>query len=1084
MINFLFGDEGHGKSTYIIEKIKEDAKLGIHSFLIVPEQQTVISERELASLLPPSAQLYCEAINFTRLANKLFRELGGLKYNYITKSGKNLAMYQAICECRDILKEYKIQKGHEKSCVKLFLGAIGELKSYSVSYEKLENATQGIENEQFRNRLEDILLIWASYEKIVNSKYSDSSDDILMLEKRLREYNYFKGKNVYIDSFYSFTGSQLEVISHIIKQADNVTIALDCPASAKYGAMQYAKITDARDRLFSICKRLNKSYEVISFDKDYKHKNESIKKICESVWDFTAATIDSYDRIELARASDEFEECEYAAAKIKALILDGAKYSDIAVIMRNSATYKGIIDYSLDKYDIPYFYSTLTDIMSMPVIKMIFSALCSASLFRYEDIISYIKCGYTDISENELNDFESYMYRWNIYGKKFKNEDYWASNPDGYVEVPTITQLETLSHVNDVRERVYNKLSILENCFVKNCTVADASNAVFEFLNAHKVREQLQAEIDKCVSRQEAYELSQVWNILISSLDTLVNICGDAYVSIDDYIALLKYALGDNNIGAIPSGEDNVVIGDAPTIRAKSIKHVFILGVNEGVFPVEASDDGFFNDTDKITLETMGIDLSSKSDMRADDELLAFRNALSLASDTVCVSCLKTNIKGADMQPSIAFSRLVSLLGKDSVKDTGSLLPIDRIYTKENALEYLGSYDNDIKAAIKEYFDLKNQTQGGFDNEKLAILNDTAKEIFGNHISISKSSIETFASCKLKYYCNYVLRLKPSKRIYFEANNIGTLNHLIIEQFFNMQKNEEFNASTLTDKDIEEIIEKIIDDYTLLICGSRQVSSKLKHLFNKLKKNLVIYLRELIFELGQSEFKPEYMELSLTGDGKSSPKSLKFKIGEGATASLSGTADRVDIYRKDGVTYVKIIDYKSGEEKISREFISKGFGLQLFIYLFTLCKISDGEFKNELLGDTTEIKPAGIMYFPMNISKKNINYDVDLDSSEVDTIERNTISERITRSGFFLDNIDVLEAQDKEQSGKYVPLKDEHKDWFLSGADFEDIYNELEATIGRIGSEILSGDASAEPVKVKTHPCEYCDYYSVCRRRK
>ncbi|MBO5439645.1 MAG: hypothetical protein J6A53_03215, partial [Clostridia bacterium] len=133
MINFLFGDEGHGKSTYIIEKIKEDAKLGIHSFLIVPEQQTVISEKELASLLPPSAQLYCEAINFTRLANKLFRELGGLKYNYITKSGKNLAMYQAICECRDILKEYKIQKGHEKSCVKLFLGAIGELKAYSVS---------------------------------------------------------------------------------------------------------------------------------------------------------------------------------------------------------------------------------------------------------------------------------------------------------------------------------------------------------------------------------------------------------------------------------------------------------------------------------------------------------------------------------------------------------------------------------------------------------------------------------------------------------------------------------------------------------------------------------------------------------------------------------------------------------------------------------------------------------------------------------------------------------------------------------------------------------------------------------------
>lgn len=1084
MINFLFGDEGHGKSTYIIEKIKEDTKNGVRSFLIVPEQQTVISERELATLLPPSAQLYCEAINFTRLANKVFREVGGLKYNYISKSGKSLAMYQAICECRDILTEYKIQKGHEKSCVKLFLGAIGELKAYSISPEQLKNATQSVENEHFKNRLEDILLIWASYDKIVSSKYSDNLDDILVLAKKLDMYSFFKDTNVYIDGFYSFTGSQLEVISRIFTQAKNITVALDCPAKCKSGAMQYAKITYARDKLFSLCKKLTKSYNELSFDVDYKHENKNIKALCENIWSFTASPLDSCDGIELVRASDEFEECEYVASKIKRLILDGAKYSDIAIIMRNSTTYKGIIDYSLDKYDIPYFYTTATDIMSMPVIKMVFAALNSASLFRYEDIISYIKCGYTDISEEELNDLEGYMFRWNIYGKKFKNEEYWASNPDGYVEAPTITQLETLGRINDVRERVYAKLSIIENCFAKNCTVADASNAVFEFLNAHSIKEQLENEISLCSSRQDAYEISQVWNLLISSLDTLVNICGDAHTSIDDYITLLKYALGESNIGTIPSGEDNVVIGDAPTIRAKSIRHVFILGVNEGIFPAELKDDGFFTDTDKITLETVGIDLSSYNDVRADDELLAFRNALSLASSSVCVSYLKSNIKGADMQPSIAFSRLISLLGEDNVKDTSSLLPIDRIYTEKNATEYIGSYDNDISVAIKEYFGFENQTQGGFKNDTLSISEETAKEIFGNHISISKSSIETFASCKMKYYCNYVLRLKPSKRIYFEANNIGTLNHLIIEKFFDMQKNESFDASRLSDDDIEEIIEKIINDYALAVCGSSQVSSKLKHLFNKLKKNLIIYIKEIIDELGQSKFVPEYMELSLTGNGKDAPRSLKFKIGENATASLVGTADRVDIYRKDGVTYVKIIDYKSGEEKIAREFISQGFGLQLFIYLFTICKMKDSEFKNQLMGDTTEIKPAGIMYFPMNISKKNINCDIDLESSEVDIIERNTISERIARSGFFLDNVDILEAQDKELSGKYVPSRNAHKDWFLSNQDFEDIYSELEAAIDKIGSEILSGDASAIPVKVKRHPCEYCDYYSVCRRGK
>ena len=1081
MINFLFGDEGCGKSTYIIEQIKNDTQNGIHSFLIVPEQQTVISEKEIATLLPPSAQLYCEAINFTRLANKIFREYGGLKYNYISKSGKSLAMYQAICECRELLKEYKILKGHEKSCVKLFLSAISELKAYGVDLKELEVASSNVDDIRLKNRLDDILLIWTSFEKLISDKYSDSADDISLLEKKLSEHNYFKGKNVYIDSFYSFTGAQLNVISQIIRQADNVTIAFDCPLNCESGAMQYAKITDARDRLFSICRSAKQKYNSIGFDTDYKHKNESIKLLGQRLWDFSAPPIENPTGITLIKSGDEFEECEYVASKIKELIFDGCKYSDIGIILRKSSTYKGIIDYSLDKYKIPYFYSTTTDIMSMPVIKMIFSALNAISMYRYEDIISYIKCGYTDISENDLNDFESYMFRWNIYGKKFKNEDYWASNPDGYVQAPTIIQMETLARVNAVREGVCKRLSILEDCFEKKCTVANASDAVFRFLNEHNIKKQLQKEIEAS-SRQDAYEISQVWNLLISALDTLVNICGDAYTSVDDYITLLKYALGENGIGAIPSGEDNVVIGDAPTIRAKSLKHVFVLGVNEGVFPADTTDDGFFTDIDKIALETVGIDLSSKSDIRADDELLAFRKSISLPSESLYISSLKSNIKGADMQPSIAFSRAIELLGKDAIIDTSSIPSINKIYTEENALEQVGSFDNNVRIAIKEYFNIKNDTLGGFKNDGLSIEKDTAKEIFGSHISISKSSMETFASCRLKYYCNYILKLRESSRITFAANDIGTLNHLIIEEFFNLQKNECFDASSLTDVDIEKIIDNIINEYTTVVCGSKNASSKLRYMFNKLKKSLVIYLKELVLELGQSKFSPEYMELPLTGDGKSAPRSLKFKIGENATASLSGTADRVDVYRKDGVTYVKIIDYKSGEEKISREFISKGFGLQLFIYLFTLCQMEDCDFKEKLLDGTAEIKPAGIMYFPMNISKKDINYDVDLESSEVDLIEKSTISERIARSGFFLDNVDIIQAQDKDLSGKFVPSKEKHSDWFLSNQEFNDIYEELKETINNIGNEILSGDASATPVKVKRHPCDYCSYASICRR--
>ena len=51
MIKLLFGDVGTGKSTYIVDLIKADYHKGERSLLIVPEQETVLRERQIASLL-------------------------------------------------------------------------------------------------------------------------------------------------------------------------------------------------------------------------------------------------------------------------------------------------------------------------------------------------------------------------------------------------------------------------------------------------------------------------------------------------------------------------------------------------------------------------------------------------------------------------------------------------------------------------------------------------------------------------------------------------------------------------------------------------------------------------------------------------------------------------------------------------------------------------------------------------------------------------------------------------------------------------------------------------------------------------
>lgn len=226
------------------------------------------------------------------------------------------------------------------------------------------------------------------------------------------------------------------------------------------------------------------------------------------------------------------------------------------------------------------------------------------------------------------------------------------------------------------------------------------------------------------------------------------------------------------------------------------------------------------------------------------------------------------------------------------------------------------------------------------------------------------------------------------------------------------------------------------------------------------------------------------MELSLSGDGICAPKSLKFDIDSNVSVSLNGTADRVDVFRDNDTAYVKVIDYKSGTEKISLDLIDKGYGAQLFIYLFTLCKMKDCDFKEKFMGNAKEIKPAGIMYFPMNISKNSVKFDVDLESTSLDEFESNFTIDRIERSGCFLDDSKVIKAQDMSGGGKFIPSKDEHSDWYLRLQDFEDIYTRLENAIKKIGSEILSGDASAAPDDSMKDPCEYCEHYLICRKEK
>ena len=102
---------------------------------------------------------------------------------------------------------------------------------------------------------------------------------------------------------------------------------------------------------------------------------------------------------------------------------------------------------------------------------------------------------------------------------------------------------------------------------------------------------------------------------------------------------------------------------------------------------------------------------------------------------------------------------------------------------------------------------------------------------------------------------------------------------------------------------------------------------------------------------------PDAFELPIDG---SSLKPLHISLSDGTHISVGGKIDRVDIYVKDGVKYIRVVDYKTGSKEFVLSDVLSGLNMQMLIYLDIICD-------KELSG--SDYSPAGVIYSPASLKK-------------------------------------------------------------------------------------------------------------------
>lgn len=1086
-MRFLFGGDTKKKNERLLSLVREVLDEGHEAILLVPEQETVTVERRMVEALPPQAQLSFEVSNFSRLANRIFRTVGGLSYRYATEGATALVMWRTLSLIAPMLTQYAAHAATDLRLTDQMLGAVKQFKAYAVTPEQLTEAAASLpENDPLALKLNDLALVYATYTAELGKRYDDSADDIARATKLLgANRDLFANTHIFISSFTDFTAAELWLIGTLLDICPEVTV-LSPLAGHRETGIHLASAAATCHKLIALAKKADKP---VFFE---SHEAPAPKTALDFVRRDLFALRAEPAPMALAEAGDisltvcanPYEEAEYAATLIARAVREGARYRDFTVVVRDTAAYRGILDAALDKENIPYYLAEKTDVTVRPLIKLLQFAL---RIGRYgwqkEDVVGYLKTGLVGVCPDDVNFFEEYAEVWHVSGKSTFATPF-TMNPDGYSERTSARATRILAGANRAREALLPPLNAYLTALDGHFTAEAAAKATYDFLLALGVPEAMKARAVARLAageRRDAEEETRLFSVVVDALETAAKALGTHELDLAAFADALSLLFSATDIGAIPTSCDEVMIGSAATLRAAPTKNVLVLGLCDGIFPQSVTDKGLLSDAEKRRLADLDIHLSADLATSASDELFYLYRAFTLPDERLYLSYVKAAADGRHTEPSVGISRIKALFPTLAITDYAAVAPLEKIYSKSGAIEHLRELSQGEREAVLALLSEAPDTaekithlQKPVTDRDAFVSPETAKGLFREN-SFNPTGLEKFVSCKFAYYCEKVLHLRAEPTDSLDAAAIGTFIHYVLENTIREITESGRDFAAYTEAQTNAVVEKSLLDYrAYLVEAGGGISPRAEVLLTRLSSLARIVVGALVAEFADSSFSPAFFELDLRRFGGASEVTLT----DGSTIPLSGKADRVDLYRaENGEAYLRVADYKTGRKSFRREDISKGFCLQMPLYLFALCKNQSTALAKELgLGEGTPIKPAGVTYLSTAIGNEDTPARIGHEAAVA------SAASRLRREGLLPDSEELLNAVSHSKSASVLGSSKTRKARLTSEAEFEALFTELTDTVARIGAEMKSGSATVAPADQNgKNACSYCPYQAVCR---
>ena len=1090
MLRLIYGKSGSGKSSYCfseISKLIEEGKAN-KIYIITPEQFSFTAERKLMDEMEKigyGAVVSAEVLTLSRMAYRVMQEVGG-GLESLSKCGKAMLVYSILSNNQKNLKFL----GKSDENIDLSMRAITEFKKHGVSVDDLLSEISGVEDLYLKNKLQDMSLIYKEFEDKISESYIEDTDLLTLLAKNLDKVDLVKNSIIYIDEFSGFTYQEYQVIKEFLRLAKEVNITictdnLDFNTNPDIDIYYPNKITVKK--LLNLAKENDiGTDESVHLEKGLRFKTEELQFLSSNLYS-NNSTIYGKDveNLSLFLAKNEYSEVENVAKKIEELIRkENMRYRDISIITKNIENYSSLVRAIFREYDIPVFIDEKRDLNQNIIVQYVLSILEVLSKnFSSEAVFSYIKLGFFDYEKEEIFKLENYCNKWGIKQNKWKK--------DFTYELEIESKKKEVERLNEIRKEIIEALLKLQEEIKKNRTVKNITIALYNFIINQNIEEKISKKISELEEKDLldlAKEYKESYEIIIEIFDKMVLIFDDEKITVDKYQKIFKIGLKNSGLGKIPGTADQVILGNVDRSRSHKVRAVFILGLNDGVFPSSNKDEGFLNDSDREILKQDGIELANGTIDNLYEDKFNIYKAFTTAEEKLYLSYSSSDKDGKSLRPSVLISQIKKMFPK--MKEESDVINkkyeiVNKKVTYEELIENIAKIKNrekidEIWYQIYNYYKgqeewnkkLTSDMQGlNYTNLPEKIKQENIDKLYGNTLKTSISRLEKYRGCPFSYYLQYGLKLKEKETLKVQSFNTGSFMHETIDSFFKVVREEDIDLAQIEEDKILEIVSNIIDESLNLNKNFIfTATAKYKVLVRRLKRIITKALKYVIITIVNSDFEVSGTEVEFGEKGKYEP--IILELDNGKKIEITGKIDRIDTAKNEDGKYLRIIDYKSSAKNIDLNEVYAGLQIQLLTYTDAICRKED-------------IMPAGIFYF--SLLEQMANADKRLNEDEIEEM----IRKNFKMKGLIIADVKIIKMNDntlKSGTSNLVPAgittKGEINQRNTNGVkqeEFKILQEYIYKTIKDISKEILSGKIDLKPYnKQGKTPCEYCEYKTIC----